>query len=124
MFSGGDYAEVGRWLRNFVVSHGKREDPRVEALVDTAGAREGQSYGVRLRLGGRLLPAADEAAVELGYGEVASNRGNLVWCNELAARVRGLAKGLAADSEHTARIARGAGGPSRTALLRRRGPPA
>lgn len=96
MFSGGDYEEVGRWLRNFVASHGKREDPRVEAVVDGAGAREGQSYGVRLRLGGRLLPPAAEGAIELAYADVASNRGSLAWCNELAARVRGLAKGFAA----------------------------
>jgi len=98
MFSGGDYEEVGRWLRNFVMSHGKRESPRVEGVVDAAGAREGKSYAVRLRLGARLLPRADEPALELAYGEVASNRGSLAWCNELAARVRGLARGFAEAS--------------------------
>ena len=39
MFSGGDYAEVARWLKNFVTSHGKRETLRVEAVVDAEGPR-------------------------------------------------------------------------------------
>ena len=34
MFSGGDYDEVARWLSNFVTSHAKRENPRVEAVVE------------------------------------------------------------------------------------------
>ena len=54
MFSGGEYDEVARWLRNFVASHAKRENLRVEPEVDTEGPREGQSYGVRLRLGAAL----------------------------------------------------------------------
>ena len=62
MFSGGDYSEVGRWLWNFVEAHAKRENLRVEALVDAAGAREGKSYGVRLRLAERLLPPAGSGA--------------------------------------------------------------
>jgi hypothetical protein len=99
MFSGGDYEEVARWLRNFVVSHGKRENLRVEGVVDAVGAREGKSYGVRLRLGERLLPPADAAPVELGYADVAGNRGSLAWCNELAARVRRLARGFAEASQ-------------------------
>ncbi|HEY7041361.1 MAG TPA: hypothetical protein VID28_21010 [Methylomirabilota bacterium] len=96
MFSGGEYEEVARWLRNFVVAHAKRENLRVEAVVDTEGPREGQSYGVRLRLGEGLRPAPPEAPVELGYPEVAQNRGSLAWCNGLASRVRSLARELSA----------------------------
>jgi len=51
VFSGGNYEEVARWLENFVRAHAKQENLRVEAVVDAKGAREGQSYGVRLRLG-------------------------------------------------------------------------
>jgi len=90
MFSGGDYEEVARWLRNFVVAHAKRENLRVEAVVDTDGAREGQSYGVRLRLGEGLRP------VPPGFPEVAENRGSLAWCSGLAGRVRGLAREFSA----------------------------
>ena len=92
MFSGGDYDEVGRWLGNFVASHAKREAPRVEAIVETTGAREGQSYGVRLRLGEALRPAPPAPALELGFPEVAQNRGSLAWCSGLADRVRALAR--------------------------------
>jgi hypothetical protein len=92
MFSGGEYEEVARWLRNFVVAHAKRENLRVEAVVDTEGPREGQSYGVRLRLGEGLRPAPPEPPVELGFPEVAQNRGSLAWCSGLAERVRSLAR--------------------------------
>ena len=34
MFSGGSYEDVARWLRNFLVSHAKREDPRVEVVFE------------------------------------------------------------------------------------------
>jgi hypothetical protein len=98
MFSGGEYEEVARWLRNFVVAHAKREDLRVEAMVETEGPREGQSYGVRLRLGEGLRPAPPAPAVELGFPEVAQNRGSLAWCNGLAGRVRALAREFAAGS--------------------------
>ena len=68
MFSGGDYEEVGRWLRNFVLAHAKRENLRVEAVVESEGPREGQSYGVRLRLGeGRIY--ADQLAIRAGVEE-------------------------------------------------------
>jgi hypothetical protein len=93
-FAGGDYGEVGRWLDNAVRSHAKRESPRVEVLTDAEGEREGRSYGVRLRLGDRLLPAADEPAMELSYAEVAQNRGSMAWCAELAGRIRALARRL------------------------------
>jgi hypothetical protein len=98
MFSGGEYEEVARWLRNFVVAHAKREDLRVEAMVETEGPREGQSYGVRLRLGEGLRPAPPAPAVELDFPEVAQNRGSLAWCNGLAGRVRALAREFAAGS--------------------------
>jgi hypothetical protein len=96
MFSGGDYEEVARWLENFVRAHAKRENLRVEAVVETAGAREGQSYGVRLRLGEALRPAPPSPAVELGFPEVAQNRGSLAWCSGLADRVRALAREFSA----------------------------
>ena len=96
MFSGGEYEEVGRWLRNFVRSHAKRENLRVEAVVEAEGPREGQSYGVRLRLGSGLQPAPPAPAVELGFAEVAENRGSLAWCSGLAGRVRALARELSA----------------------------
>jgi len=92
MFSGGDYEEVARWLRNFVVAHAKRENLRLEAVLDTQGAREGQSYGVRLRLGEGLRPAPPAPPVELAFPEVAENRGSLAWCGGLARRVRSLAR--------------------------------
>jgi hypothetical protein len=91
MFSGGDYEEVARWLHNFVRAHAKRENLRVEAVVETE-PRDGQSYGVRLRLGEALRPAPPAPAVELGFPEVAQNRGSLAWCSGLAARVRALAR--------------------------------
>jgi hypothetical protein len=96
MFSGGDYEEVARWLRNFVVAHAKRENLRVEAVVDTEGAREGRSYGVRLRLGEDLRPAPPEPPVELGFPEVSEQRGSLAWCSGLAERVQSLARELSA----------------------------
>jgi hypothetical protein len=95
-FSGGDYGEVGRWLANFTASHAKREHPRIEAMVDAAGAREGHSYGVRLRLGARVLPAPDQSPLELAYPEVMQNRGRLAWGADLAGRIRTLAGRLAA----------------------------
>ena len=95
MFGGGDYAEVARWLGNFVTSHAKRENLRVEAVLEAEGPRQGRSYGVRLRLGDALCPAADVASLELAFAEVASGRGSLIWCDALAARVRALARELA-----------------------------
>lgn len=94
MFSGGEYEEVTRWLRNFVVAHAKRENLRVEAMVEADGPREGQSYGVRLRLGRGLRPAPPAPALELGFAEVAQNRGSLAWCSGLADRIRALAREL------------------------------
>jgi hypothetical protein len=86
-FSGGDYDEVGRWLRNFLTSHAKREDPRIEVALDRGDEREGHSYGVRLELDGRATPM-----MELDYKEVAANRGSLAWCRTVAERTRALAR--------------------------------
>jgi hypothetical protein len=105
MFSGGDYSEVARWLWNFVEAHAKRENLRVEALVDTAGAREGKSYGVRLRLAERLLPPADQAPVEMTYADVSAGKGQLAWCDALAAKMRTLAGGFGAPPAARSRTA-------------------
>ena len=98
MFSGGDYDEVGRWLGNFVVSHAKRENPRVEAAVEAEGPRVGRNYGVRLRLGERSLPPLGAESVELAFAEVRDNRGGIAWCQALSGRVRTLARQLS-DAE-------------------------
>jgi len=87
MFSGGDSHEVGRWLWNFLTSHAKREHPRVEVTLDTAGAREGVSYGAILTLGERVTPT-----MEFEYREVAARRGDLAWCSALAQRTRTLVR--------------------------------
>lgn len=83
MFSGGSYEEVARWLRNFLTSHAKRENPRAEVTLEAGGDREGASYGARVRLGGRV-----SALIVLEYPDVATNRGSLQWCAGLAARAR------------------------------------
>lgn len=95
MFSGGDYEEVGRWLRNFVAAHAKRADPRLEAVVETDGPRGGLSYGVRVRRGASWAPGRGEPPLELDYAEVARERGRLAWCDTVAGRVRALAARLA-----------------------------
>jgi hypothetical protein len=89
MFSGGSYEEVARWLRMFLTSHAKREDPRVEVVFDDDDARESISYGARLRLGDRTGDL-----MEFSYPEVAQRRGELAWCADLAARVRLAARDL------------------------------
>src|SRR5215470_11916879 len=91
MFSGGSYDEVSRWLRNFLTVHAKREDPRMEVVLEDGGDLEGQAYRARVLFGERL---AEPMALE--YREVADNRGTLAWCVALAARVRDLARSLKA----------------------------
>jgi hypothetical protein len=91
VFSGGTYHEVARWLWNFLTSHAKRVDPRVEVVVESTDQRAGKSYGVRLRLGRHLGPI-----IEFAFREVADNRGNLVWCTRLAERTTSLARELLA----------------------------
>lgn len=94
MFAGGSYDEVARWLQNFLTSHAKREDPRLEAIVEVSREREGKSYGVCLRLDDRYLPPADQPPVELAYPEVAAGKGSLPWCQVLAQQVQGWAREL------------------------------
>jgi hypothetical protein len=98
MFSGGDYGEVARWLANFVTSHAKRENPRVEAMVEAAGERESRSYGVRLRLEARVLPPPGAPPLELDFADVSLHRGDMAWCDALARRVRELARALIAEA--------------------------
>lgn len=92
MFSGGSYDDVARWLRNFLTSHAKREDPRLEVVLEAGGARDGATYAARLRLGQRL-----SAPIELDYKEVADNRGALTWCAALAEAIRNDARALLGD---------------------------
>lgn len=94
MLKGGSYEEVARWLQNFVISHAKRESPRVEAIVETPEERLGQSYGIRLRLGDRFLPPLDHPPVELAYSEVADGKASFAWCEALAERIRSWAREL------------------------------
>ena len=96
MFSGGEYEEVARWLRNFVIAHAKRENAGVEAVLEADGPRQRQSFGVRLRFGEGTRPAPPAPALELAFPEVAQNRGSLAWCAGLADRVRALARELLA----------------------------
>jgi hypothetical protein len=91
VFSGGSYDDVARWLRNFLTSHAKREDPRVE--VELEAEREPE-YVARLRLGERR-----SRSLELTYREVAEKRGTLAWCAALARDTRALAADLIATRE-------------------------
>jgi len=93
MFSGGSYSDVKRWLRMFLNSHAKREDPRIEAALDEDDKREGRSYGAWLRLGEHST-----GLMEFDYQEVAQHRGELAWCAALAERVRREARKLLAGS--------------------------
>lgn len=92
MFSGGTYDEVERWLWNFVTSHAKRVDPRVEVEVVAGDRHEGKSYGVRLRAGARVSPV-----VAFDFHEVADKRGSLAWCAEMAERTQARARELLAE---------------------------
>jgi len=87
VFSGGSYHEVGRWLWNFLTSHAKRVDPRLEVELEAGDEQEGKSYGARLRFG-RLV----SHVMEFDYREVADSRGSLAWCSALAERTQGLAR--------------------------------
>ncbi len=88
-FAGGSYAEVARWLENFLTSHAKREDPRVEIVLEAGNERQGKSYVARLRLGDRR-----SSPWELDYKDVADHRGSLAWCRGLAEQVRTRAREL------------------------------
>ncbi len=94
MLAGGSYEEVGRWLWNFATSHAKRESPQVEAVVETPEEREGESYGLRLRVGDRSLPPLDQPPIEFAYSEVSEGKARFAWCEALANRIRGWAREL------------------------------
>jgi len=91
VFSGGTYQEVARWLWNFLTSHAKRVDPRIEVVLDADDEREGKSYGARLSFRRQLGPP-----IEFEFRDVADNRGSLAWCSALAERTKGLARELVA----------------------------
>jgi|SRR6267142_3778793 hypothetical protein len=93
MFSGGSYDDVSRWLRNFLTVHAKREDPRMEIVLEAGGDLEGRGYRARVRFGDRL-----SEPLTFDYREVADSRGTLAWCAALAARVRELARSLRATA--------------------------
>ena len=100
MFSGGSYDDVSRWLRNFLTAHAKRDDPRMEIVMEAGGDLEGRGYRARVRFGERL-----SEPVTLDYRDVADNRGTLAWCVALAARIHELAHSLlAAGSPRDARV--------------------
>jgi hypothetical protein len=101
MFSGGDYAEVERWLHNFVISHAKREVLPAEAVIESDGSREGKSYGIRLCLGDRVVPPPTHPPLEVDYTEAARERGSLAWCLGLADRIRALARALVSADRGT-----------------------
>ena len=89
-FSGGSYSEVARWLQNFSMSHAKRENPHAEVELDSGDEREGKSYGLRVRLVDHVSDV-----IEFAYQVVADHRGELLWCRELADRMRQVVKDLA-----------------------------
>jgi hypothetical protein len=91
VFSGGSYEDVARWLQNFLTSHAKREDPRIEVEME---AERDSDYVARLRLGERR-----SRPIELAYRDVADNRGTLAWCATLARDTRALAVDLIASRD-------------------------
>ena len=92
MFAGGSYEEVARWFRIFLNSHAKRENPRIEALVEAGGARTGRTFGVRLRLDEAYTPALDQPLIEFSFQDVSAGKGSFSWCDSVATRVRGWAR--------------------------------
>ena len=89
-----DYPQTGAWLEGFVRSHAKRVNARIEALVDTAGSREGRSYGVRLTLDDRTVPPLGAPPIELDFREAADGRTRFAWCAALGERIRATAREL------------------------------
>jgi hypothetical protein len=92
------YHEVAAWLENCVRSHAKREDPRIEVLLDADGPREGHSYGVRLVLGTRVHPPLDSPPIELPFREVAEGRTRFDWTEQLGARIRAAAREMVSSA--------------------------
>ena len=93
-----DYRDTATWLAGFVRSHAKRESPRIEVLLDTAGPRESHSYGVRLSLDGRVLPTPGSPPIVLAFREVAEGRTRFAWCAALGERIRATARELLATA--------------------------
>jgi hypothetical protein len=93
------YHETAAWLAAFVRSHAKRENARIEALVDTTGSRNGRSYGIRLSLDGRTIPPPEAPPVELTFPEVAEGRTRFAWCATLGERIRATARELLGTTE-------------------------
>jgi hypothetical protein len=89
-----DYHETGRWLEGFVRSHAKRESPRIEVRIETAGPREGHSYGVRLVMDERVYPPPSSPPLELPFREVVDGRSRFAWCAALGERARAAAREL------------------------------
>jgi hypothetical protein len=96
VFAGGSYEEVGRWLLVFINSHAKRESPRCQAIVEAGDERAGETFGLRLALGGSYHPPLDQPAVELSYDEASAGKGSFPWCESLGKRVRGWAREMLA----------------------------
>ena len=89
-----DYDETGQWLASLARSHAKREDPRVEVLLDAGDAREGRSYALRLALEAHGTPVRTSAPVELAFSEAAEGRTRFAWCQAFGERIRALAREL------------------------------
>jgi hypothetical protein len=94
-----DYLEIGRWLRNFVASHVKREDARIEVELLPDEGKQGRTYGVRLVLEGASHPGPGEPPIELAYSEVTQGRTRFAWCEALSRRVREAGHRLTARTE-------------------------
>jgi hypothetical protein len=86
------YAEVGRWLENFATSHARREHAGIVVRAEMGEAREGRSYGLRLRLDERWQPPLDAPPLELEYSDAAAGRSRFAWCEALAEVIRGEAR--------------------------------
>jgi hypothetical protein len=87
-----EYHEVAAWLENFVRSHARRQDARIEVRLDASGPREDRSYGVRLALGSRVHPPPEASPIELSFREVADGRTRFAWTEALAERIRAAAR--------------------------------
>lgn len=87
-----EYHEVAAWLENFVRSHAKREDERIEVRLDAGGPREDRSYGVRLAIGSRVYPPLAVSPIELEFHEVADGRTRFAWSEALGKRIRATAR--------------------------------
>lgn len=99
-FAGGSFAEVERWLWNFLTAHAKRADPRAEVRLVRQDRQAPRGWRAELRLGPALSPPW-----EFAYAEVAAQRGSLAWCEHLAREVESRVRALGAPA-----LARSGGG--------------